>query len=78
MFSERIQRIPKLVIFTYNLKTKDMKKILRVIAFPFILLLSAVKALLTRPFVLTYSKKGGLEIGIVPFVLIILLFNRLF
>ena len=55
-----------------------MKKILRVIAFPFILLLSAVKALLTRPFVLTYSKKGGLEIGIVPFVLIILLFNRLF
>jgi hypothetical protein len=44
-----------------------MKKILRVIAFPFILLLSAVKALFARPFAFE------LEIGIVPFVLIQLL-----
>jgi len=52
-----------------------MRNILRAIAFPFILgisvITSIIQALVAKPFKLSLSKEGGLEIGIVPLIAII-------
>jgi len=47
-----------------------MKKILHILAFPFILALSILKALLAKPFAFRL-RKDGFEIGIVPLLLIL-------
>lgn len=47
-----------------------MKNILRVIVFPFFLLFSIIQALVAKPLHFSYSKNRGLEIGIVPFIVI--------
>lgn len=46
-----------------------MRNILRAIAFPFILGISIIQALVSKPFKLSLSKDGGLEMGIFPFLL---------
>jgi hypothetical protein len=55
-----------------------MRQLLQIIAFPFILLFSIVKALIAKPLHFSYSDKRGLEIGIVPLLIIILIINRIF
>ena len=47
-----------------------MRDILRVIIFPIFLLFSIIQALVAKPLHFSYSKNRGLEIGIVPFILI--------
>ena len=47
-----------------------MRDILRVIVFPIFLLFSIIQALVAKPLHFSYSKNRGLEIGIVPFILI--------
>ena len=51
---------------------KDLlKSVLQVLVFPFFLLYSVLEALIAKPFHFNYSKSRGLEIGIVPLVVII-------
>jgi hypothetical protein len=50
------------------------RKILKAIAFPFILLLSIIRAIFAKPFRLRASD-DGLEIGVVPIVIIFLILN---
>ncbi len=51
-----------------------MKTILKVLAFPFILLFSIIRALVAKPFIL-HIENDTLEIGIVPLFLIIWLIS---
>ena len=55
-----------------------MRQALQIIAFPFILLFSIVKALIAKPLHFNYSAKRGLEIGVIPLLIIILIFSRIF
>ena len=55
-----------------------MRQALQIIAFPFILLFSIIKALISKPLHFSYSDKRGLEIGIIPLLIIILIFSRIF
>jgi hypothetical protein len=50
-----------------------MRELLQIIVFPFFLLFSIIQALVAKPFHFNYSKNRGLEIGIVPLVVIIAL-----
>ena len=53
---------------------KDLlKAVLQVLVFPFFLLYSVLEALIAKPFHFNYSKGRGVEIGIVPLVVIIAL-----
>jgi hypothetical protein len=53
---------------------KDLiKSLLQVLVFPFFLLYSVLEALIAKPFHFNYSKSRGLEIGVVPLVVIIAL-----
>ena len=55
-----------------------MRDILRVIVFPFFVLYSIIQALVAKPLHFSYSKHRGLEIGIVPLVVIIAIFSLIF
>ena len=55
-----------------------MRDILRVIVFPFFVLYSIIQALVAKPLHFSYSKNRGLEIGIVPLTVIIVIFNLIF
>jgi hypothetical protein len=48
-----------------------MRNLLRVIVFPFFLLFSIIQALVAKPLHFSYSKNRGLEIGVVPLLVII-------
>jgi hypothetical protein len=51
---------------------KDLlKAVLQVLVFPFFLLYSVLEALIAKPFHFNYSKSRGLEIGIIPLLVII-------
>jgi len=51
---------------------KDLlKSVLQVLVFPFFLLYSVLEALIANPFHFNYSKSRGLEIGIIPLLVII-------
>ena len=53
---------------------KDLiKSLLQVLVFPFFLLYSVLEALIAKPFHFNYSKSRGLEIGVVPLLVIIAL-----
>ena len=47
-----------------------MRELLQIIIFPFFLLFSIIQALVAKPLHFNYSKNRGLEIGIVPFIVI--------
>jgi len=55
-----------------------MRDILRVIVFPFFVLFSIIQALVAKPLHFSYSKHRGLEIGIVPLTVIIVVFSLIF
>lgn len=55
-----------------------MKSFLFAIAFPFILIFAMLGALIARPFRLRVNEKDGLEIGIFPLVLIIIILSWIF
>jgi hypothetical protein len=48
-----------------------MRNLLRVIVFPFFLLFSIIQALVAKPLHFSYTNNRGLEIGIVPLIVII-------
>ena len=51
---------------------KDLiKEVLQVLVFPIFLLYSVLEALIAKPLRFNYSKSRGLEIGIVPLIVII-------
>lgn len=50
-----------------------MKSTLKVIAFPFILILSIIGAIIAKPLRLKYTEKDGLEIGIVPILILMII-----
>ena len=53
---------------------KDLiKSLLQVLVFPFFVLYSVLEALIAKPFHFNYSKSRGLEIGVVPLLVIIAL-----
>ena len=53
---------------------KDLLKAsLQVLVFPFFVLYSVLEALIAKPFHFNYSKGRGVEIGIVPLLVIIAL-----
>jgi len=52
-----------------------MRDILRVIVFPFFVLYSIIQALVAKPLHFSYSKHRGLEIGIIPLIAIIAIFE---
>jgi hypothetical protein len=52
-----------------------MRELLQIIIFPFFLLFSIIQALVAKPLHFNYSKNKGLEIGIVPLVIIIAIFE---
>jgi hypothetical protein len=45
-----------------------MRELLQIIIFPFFVLYSIIQALVAKPLHFSYSKNRGLEIGIVPFI----------
>jgi len=49
-----------------------MKNTLKVIVFPFILILSIIGAIIAKPFRLKYTK-DEIEIGIVPFLILMII-----
>jgi len=55
-------------------KQPHMRNVLRVLIFPFFLLYSIIEALVAKPLHFSYSKKRGLEIGVVPLAAILLCF----
>jgi hypothetical protein len=48
-----------------------MRELLQIIVFPFFLLFSIIQALIAKPLHFNYSKNRGLEIGVVPLIVII-------
>ena len=48
-----------------------MREILQIIVFHFFLLFSIIQALVAKPLHFKYSKNRGLEIGVVPLIVII-------
>jgi hypothetical protein len=50
-----------------------MRTLLEIIIFPFFLAWSIIQALIAKPLHFSYSKNRGLEIGIVPLGLIIII-----
>jgi hypothetical protein len=48
-----------------------MRELLQIIVFPFFVLYSIIQALVAKPLHFSYSKNRGLEIGIVPLIVII-------
>jgi hypothetical protein len=55
-----------------------MKTLLQIIVFPFFILFSIIQALVAKPLHFSYSKNRGLEIGIIPLCLIVLVCAFLF
>lgn len=52
-----------------------MRELLQIIVYPFFVILSIIQALVAKPLHFSYSKNRGLEIGIVPFIVIIAIYE---
>jgi len=52
-----------------------MRELLQIIVYPFFVLLSIIKALLAKPLHFSYSKNRGLEIGVIPLLVIIVIYE---